>query len=142
MPTLNQLFFKIKGRKRKIPKDQTKALAGAPFRAGVAIKIYTVSPKKPNSAVRKLAKVRLNTKRKVIVGIPGQGHNVQINTPVLIRGGRLNDVPGVRYKIIRGKLGVDNKESFVRMRRRSKYGLKNEDLIQIKRALSARKKLK
>lgn len=124
MPTLNQLSS-IKGyRKIKKKKDQTKALAGAPHRFGVAIKVYTTSPKKPNSAVRKVAKIRLSTGRRVIVGIPGQGHNVKVNTPVMIRGGRLNDVPGVRYKIIRGKLGVNIQETFIRMQKRSKYNLK------------------
>jgi small subunit ribosomal protein S12 len=123
MPTLNQLVSLKKNRKIKKKKDQTKALAGAPHRFGVAIKVYTTSPKKPNSAVRKVAKVRLSTGRKVIVGIPGQGHNVKINTPVMIRGGRVNDVPGVRYKIMRGKLGVNLTETFTRMQRRSKYNL-------------------
>jgi len=129
MPTLSQLSIKFKGRKRKLHKDQTKALAGAPHRYGVAIKVYTTSPKKPNSAVRKVAKVKLSTGRKVIVGIPGQGHNVKVNTPVMIRGGRLNDVPGVRYKIIRGKLGVTTQENFNRVRRRSKYNLKKDDIV-------------
>jgi len=127
MPTLNQLSLKKKWRTKKIHKDQTKALAGAPHRFGVAIKVYTTSPKKPNSAVRKVAKIKLSTGRKVIVGIPGQGHNVRVNTPVMIRGGRLNDVPGVRYKIIRGKLGVSVVENFVRVRRRSKYNLKKDE---------------
>jgi len=127
MPTLNQLSLKGKWRTKKIHKDQTKALAGAPHRFGVAIKVYTTSPKKPNSAIRKVAKVKLSTGRKVIVGIPGQGHNVKVNTPVMIRGGRLNDVPGVRYKIIRGKLGVSVVENFVRVRRRSKYNLKKDE---------------
>jgi len=128
MPTLSQLSLKYKGRVRKHHKDQTKALAGAPHRFGVAIKVYTTSPKKPNSAVRKVAKVKLSTGRKVIVGIPGQGHNVKVNTPVMIRGGRLNDVPGVRYKIMRGKLGVSTVENFVRVRRRSKYNLKKDEV--------------
>lgn len=123
MPTLTQLVLKKNNRKLKKKKDQTKALNGAPHRFGVAIKVYTTSPKKPNSAVRKVAKVKLSTGRKVIVGIPGQGHNVKINTPVMIRGGRVNDVPGVRYKIIRGKLGVNLIEDFQRRQKRSKYNL-------------------
>jgi small subunit ribosomal protein S12 len=135
MPTLTQLAIKDKGRKRKHHKDQTKALAGAPQRTGVAIKVYTTSPKKPNSAVRKVAKVKLCTGRKVIVGIPGQGHNVRVNTPVVIRGGRLNDVPGVRYKIIRGKAGVNNEENFLRVRRRSKYMLKKSDIERFRQML-------
>jgi len=128
MPTLTQLVIKYKCRKRKHHKDQTKALAGAPQRYGVAIKVYTTSPKKPNSAVRKVAKVKLSTGRKVIVGIPGQGHDVKINTPVAIRGGRMNDVPGVRYKIMRGRRGVTNQEIIKRVRARSKYNLKKEDV--------------
>jgi len=128
MPTLNQLSQKIKGRKKKHHKDRTKALENAPQKRGVAIKVYTTSPKKPNSAVRKVAKVKLCTGRKVIVGIPGQGHNVKVNTPVMIRGGRMNDVPGVKYKIIRGKLGVSTTEKITRVRRRSKYNLKRNQL--------------
>lgn len=126
MPTLNQLAQKKKGRKKKQHKDQTKALAGAPFRNGVALRAYITSPKKPNSAQRKVAKVKLNTGRSVIVGIPGMGHNVKINTPVRIRGGRLNDVPGVRYKIIRGMLGVTVDEDITRVHARSKYNIKQE----------------
>jgi small subunit ribosomal protein S12 len=129
MPTLNQLVSLKKNRKVKKKKDQTKALAGAPHRFGVALKVYTTSPKKPNSAIRKVAKVRLSTGRKVIVGIPGQGHNVKINTPVMIRGGRLNDVPGVRYKIMRGKRGVVATETFTRMQRRSKYNLPRDSKL-------------
>jgi len=135
MPTLTQLAIKSKGRQRKHHKDQTKALAGAPQRRGVAIKVYTTSPKKPNSAVRKVAKVRLSTGRKVIVGIPGQGHNVRINTPVWVRGGRLNDVPGVRYKIMRGKAGVNTEENILRVRRRSKYMLKKSDIERFRQML-------
>lgn len=129
MPTLNQLTSLKNYRKIKIKKDQTKALAGAPHRFGVAIKVYTTSPKKPNSAVRKVAKIRLSTGRKVIVGIPGQGHNVKVNTPVMIRGGRVNDVPGVRYKIIRGKLGVNILENFKRSQKRSKYNLPRDNKL-------------
>jgi len=129
MPTLNQLSKYKTQRKTKIKKDQTKALAGAPHRFGVAIKVYTTNPKKPNSAVRKVAKIRLSTGRKVIVGIPGQGHNVRLNTPVMIRGGRVNDVPGVRYKIIRGKLGVNLLENFQRKQKRSKYNLPRDNKL-------------
>lgn len=128
MPTLSQLVSQKNYRRIK-KKDQTKALAGAPHRFGVAIKVYTTSPKKPNSAVRKVAKIRLSTGRKVIVGIPGQGHNVKVNTPVMIRGGRVNDVPGVRYKIIRGKLGVNILENFTRMQKRSKYNLPRDNKL-------------
>ena len=126
MPTLTQLTKPNSNRKRKLKKDQTKALAGAPHRFGIVIKAYTTTPKKPNSAIRKVAKIKLSTGRRVIVGIPGQGHNLRVNTPVMIRGGRLNDVPGVRYKVIRGKLGVHTDETFVRKQRRSKYNLKSD----------------
>lgn len=121
MPTINQLHNKC--RRKKLRKDQTKALMGCPQKSGICVKVYTTSPKKPNSAVRKVAKVRLSTGRSVIVGIPGQGHELRTNSKVLIRGGRVNDVPGVRYKMIRGKYSFDIFENFIRKNRRSKYGI-------------------
>lgn len=121
MPTLKQLSVK-RARRRKLHKDQTKALAGAPQRSGVCLRVYTASPKKPNSAVRKVAKVKLSTGREVTVAIPGQGHDLRMNSPILIRGGRMNDVPGVRYRIMRGKLGCDWMENIRRVNSRSKYG--------------------
>ena len=124
MPTLNQLSLKGKWRTKKKHKDQTKALAGAPHRFGVAIKVYTTSPKKPNSAIRKVARVKLTNKQEFITYIPGEGHNLQEHSVVLIRGGRVKDLPGVRYHLIRGKYDLQpvNKRS----QRRSKYGVKKK----------------
>ena len=122
MPTINQLVRK--GRQKVISKSKAPALAGSPFRRGVCIQVMTRTPKKPNSAMRKVAKVRLTNKVEVIAYIPGEGHNLQEHSIVLIRGGRVKDLPGVRYHIVRGSLdtaGVkDRKQS------RSKYGTKKE----------------
>ena len=120
MPTINQL---IKQERRKI-KDKTKspALTSCPQRRGVCTRVYTTTPKKPNSAMRKVARVRLTNGFEVTSYIPGIGHNLQEHSVVLIRGGRVKDLPGVRYHIIRGTLdtqGVAN-----RMQSRSKYGTK------------------
>jgi small subunit ribosomal protein S12 len=124
MITTRQLLV-IKRLKRKIKKSSTPALKNCPHKKGVCIRVYETSPKKPNSAVRKVAKVHLlSTRIKVIAGIPGQGHSLSDKKSiVLIRGGRVNDVPGVRYKIIRGKYDLDWKESFLRLQSRSKYGI-------------------
>ena len=122
MPTNNQLVRK--GRQPKIKKTKSPALKGNPFLKGVCVIVKTVTPKKPNSALRKVAKVRLTNKIEVIAYIPGEGHNLQEHSIVLIRGGRVKDLPGVRYHIVRGSLdtaGVkDRKQS------RSKYGTKRE----------------
>jgi len=126
VPTLNQLV-RLKCRKKKLNKDHTKALAGCPQKSAIVIKIYTTSPKKPNSAIRKVAKVRLSTRRQVIIGIPGQGHSLKANAPLLIRGGRMNDVPGVKYKPIKGVAGFAWAERIERKRRRSKYGTPSWD---------------
>ena len=109
-------------RDKKLIKDQTKALKGCPQKKGFCTKILILKPKKPNSAERKIAKVKLSTKRIVFVGIPGQGHNLQQYSNVLVRGGRVNDVPGVRYKMIKGKYDFVWAENFKRQRRRSKFG--------------------
>ena len=120
MPTLNQLVRK--GRTRIQKKTSTPALAGSPQRRGVCVRVYTSTPKKPNSALRKVARVRLASGYEVTSYIPGVGHNLQEHSVVLVRGGRVKDPPGVRYHIIRGTLdavGVqDRKQS------RSKYGAK------------------
>ena len=111
---------------RKIKKKfiYSKILKKCPQKKGICIKVYTTSPKKPNSAVRKIAKVKIRShKVKTIVGIPGQGHKLQEYSTVLIRGGRVNDVPGVRFKAIRGKYDFNWAESFFRSKRRSKYGI-------------------
>lgn len=120
MPTLNQLVRK--GRKKVIKKTKTPALKSNPQQRGVCVRVYTTTPKKPNSALRKVARVRLTNGMEVTAYIPGVGHNLQEHSVVLIRGGRVKDLPGVRYKIIRGTLdtaGVD-----ARKQSRSKYGAK------------------
>ena len=120
MPTINQLVRK--GRKRIIKKNTTPALKGSPQRRGVCTRVYTSTPKKPNSALRKVARVRLTTGIEVTAYIPGIGHNLQEHSVVLVRGGRVKDLPGVRYHIVRGTLdtlGVDD-----RKQGRSKYGAK------------------
>jgi small subunit ribosomal protein S12 len=120
MPTISQLVRK--GRKRVKKKTNTPALKGAPQKRGVCTRVYTSTPKKPNSALRKVARVRLTTGIEVTAYIPGIGHNLQEHSVVLVRGGRVKDLPGVRYHIVRGTLdtlGVaDRKQS------RSKYGTK------------------
>ncbi|MFO7560411.1 MAG: 30S ribosomal protein S12 [Desulfobacterales bacterium] len=120
MPTINQLVRK--GRKRVQKKTTTPALKGAPQKRGVCTRVYTSTPKKPNSALRKVARVRLTTGIEVTAYIPGIGHNLQEHSVVLVRGGRVKDLPGVRYHIVRGTLdtlGVDD-----RRQGRSKYGAK------------------
>ncbi len=120
MPTINQLVRK--GREKKRRKSKAPALAGAPFRRGVCLLVTTRTPKKPNSALRKVAKVRLTSGYEVIAYIPDEGHNLQEHSIVLVRGGRVKDLPGVRYHIVRGKYDC----GFVEKRRnsRSKYGVK------------------
>jgi small subunit ribosomal protein S12 len=120
MPTINQLIRK--GRQSVKKKIRTPALRGCPQKRGVCIRVYTSTPKKPNSALRKVARVRLTNGIEVTSYIPGIGHNLQEHSVVLIRGGRVKDLPGIRYHIIRGTLdsaGVEN-----RRRGRSKYGAK------------------
>jgi small subunit ribosomal protein S12 len=122
MPTINQLIKK--GRKKKRDKKRTPALRGAPLRRGVCVRVYTTTPKKPNSALRKVARVRLTTGMEVSAYIPGEGHNLQEHSVVLVRGGRVKDLPGVRYHIVRGSFdttGVDG-----RKKSRSKYGTKRQ----------------
>lgn len=137
MPTVNQL---IRGARRKVTSNSkvpalhrrfnslknraTFSAVGAPFKRGVCTKVTTVTPKKPNSALRKIARVRLTSGQEVTAYIPGEGHNLQEHSVVLIRGGRVKDLPGVRYHIVRGKLdtaGVDG-----RKQGRSKYGAKRK----------------
>ena len=120
MPTINQLVRK--GRERVKKKSTAPALRGNPFKRGVCLVVRTVSPKKPNSALRKICRVRLTNGMEVTAYIPGIGHNLQEHSVVLVRGGRVKDLPGVRYHIIRGTLdsaGVSN-----RKQGRSKYGAK------------------
>ncbi len=120
MPTLNQLVRK--GRKRKLTKMKTPALQACPQKRGVCVRVYTTTPKKPNSALRKVARVRLTNGIEVNSYIPGIGHNLQEHSVVLIRGGRVKDLPGVRYHIVRGTLDTAATED--RKQGRSKYGTK------------------
>ena len=120
MPTINQLIRK--GRKKIKKKTNTPALKGAPQKRGVCTRVYTSTPKKPNSALRKVARVRLTTGIEVTAYIPGIGHNLQEHSVVLVRGGRVKDLPGVRYHIIRGTLDTAGVKD--RRQGRSKYGAK------------------
>ena len=120
MPTINQLVKK--GRKKVKKKNNTPALKGAPQKRGVCTRVYTSTPKKPNSALRKVARVRLTTGIEVTAYIPGIGHNLQEHSVVLVRGGRVKDLPGVRYHIVRGTL--DTLGVADRRQSRSKYGAK------------------
>ena len=120
MPTINQLMRK--GRATETFKSKVPALANSPQKRGVCTRVYTTTPKKPNSALRKVAKVRLTNGFEVISYIGGEGHNLQEHSVVLIRGGRVKDLPGVRYHIIRGTL--DTQGVTARRQRRSKYGAK------------------
>lgn len=122
MPTINQLLRK--GREKVIEKSKAPALQGCPQKRGVCTRVYTTTPKKPNSALRKVAKVRLTNQIEVIAYIPGEGHNLQEHSIVLIRGGRVKDLPGVRYHIVRGALDTSGVEG--RKKGRSKYGAKKQ----------------
>jgi len=120
MPTINQLVRKP--RKDKVVKNKVPAMQGNPFKRGVCVRVYTTSPKKPNSALRKVARVRLTNGFEVIAYIVGEGHNLQEHSVVMIRGGRVKDLPGVRYHIVRGVLDTQGVKD--RKCGRSKYGVK------------------
>jgi small subunit ribosomal protein S12 len=120
MPTINQLVRKP--RKKKVFKNKTPAMKNCPQVRGVCLKVYTTTPKKPNSAIRKVARVRLSNKNEVIAYIPGEGHNLQEHSVIAIRGGRVKDLPGVRYHIIRGHLDTQGVKN--RKQARSLYGVK------------------
>ena len=120
MPTINQLIRK--GRKAQVKKNTVPALKACPQKRGVCIRVYTATPKKPNSALRKVARVRLSNAMEVTAYIPGEGHNLQEHSVVMIRGGRVKDLPGVRYHIIRGTLDAIGVQK--RRNGRSKYGAK------------------
>ena len=120
MPTINQLIRKP--RSPLIARNKVPALKGCPQRRGVCTRVYTTTPKKPNSALRKVAKVRLTTGTEAVCYIPGEGHNLQEHSVVLVRGGRVKDLPGVRYHIVRGTLDTAGVSG--RSQRRSKYGTK------------------
>ena len=120
MPTINQLVRK--GRKKQHKKNKVPALKGCPQKRGVCTRVYTTTPKKPNSALRKVARVRLSNNFEVTAYIPGEGHNLQEHSIVLIEGGRVKDLPGVRYHVVRGVLdpaGVEDRKTS-----RSRYGTK------------------
>lgn len=124
MPTINQLCKKIRQPRKKI--NRSSALQKSPQKKGVCLKVFTRTPKKPNSALRKVARLRLSTKKTVTAYIPGEGHTLQEYSTVLMRGGRVKDLPGVKYHLIRGKhdfLGLKN-----RRQSRSKYGTKKPKL--------------
>lgn len=121
MPTFHQLlkFY----RRKKVPTNNIAALKGNPQLKGICVKLRIVKPKKPNSAQRKVAKVRLSTKRMVLAYIPGQGHNLQEYSSVMVCGGRANDLPGVRFSLMRGKYDFSWRETITRTKKRSKYGV-------------------
>jgi small subunit ribosomal protein S12 len=131
MPTINQLVRR--GRRKLQHKTKSPALRGCPQRRGVCLIVRTQTPKKPNSALRKVARVRLTTGHEVTAYIPGEGHNLQEHSVVLVRGGRVKDLPGVRYHIVRGTLdslgaaGPSNTNKLERHRGRSKYGVKRAE---------------
>ncbi len=120
MPTINQLIRKP--RERQVAHNKVPAMEGCPQKRGVCTRVYTTTPKKPNSALRKVARVRLTNGFEVTSYIPGEGHNLQEHSVVLIRGGRVKDLPGVRYHIVRGTLDTQGVKD--RRQRRSKYGAK------------------
>ncbi|MDG5800727.1 30S ribosomal protein S12 [Marinilabiliaceae bacterium ANBcel2] len=120
MPTIQQLVRK--GRTRLVENKKSPALGACPQRRGVCVRVYTTTPKKPNSAMRKVARVRLTNGKEVNAYIPGEGHNLQEHSIVLVRGGRVKDLPGVRYHLVRGALDSSGVEG--RTQRRSKYGTK------------------
>lgn len=122
MPTINQLVRK--GRSDKPKKTKSRALEGCPQKRGVCTRVYTRTPKKPNSALRKVARVRLSNGKEVTAYIPGEGHELQEHSVVLVRGGRVKDLPGVRYHIVRGAYDTSGVEG--RKQGRSKYGTKKE----------------
>lgn len=125
MPTINQLVRK--GRELRKKKSKTPALQNCPQRRGVCTQVKTTTPKKPNSALRKIARVRLTNSIEVTAYIPGIGHNLQEHSVVLVRGGRVKDLPGVRYKIIRGSLDAAKVEG--RKQARSRYGTKKKEAL-------------
>jgi|TARA_B110000261_G_C12736138_1_gene218540 small subunit ribosomal protein S12 len=120
MPTINQLVRKP--RSKVIKRNKVPALKSCPQKRGVCLRVYTTTPKKPNSALRKVARVKLTNGQEVTSYIPGEGHNLQEHSVVLIRGGRVKDLPGVRYHIVRGTLDTQGLDK--RRQRRSKYGAK------------------
>ena len=136
MPTIQQLVRK--GRAELIDKSKSPALDSCPQRRGVCVRVYTTTPKKPNSAMRKVARVRLTNQKEVNAYIPGEGHNLQEHSIVMVRGGRVKDLPGVRYHVVRGTL--DTAGVAGRNQRRSKYGTKKPKPGQVAVDPKAKKK--
>ena len=136
MPTINQLIRQ--GREKKRDKSTAPALKCCPQKRGVCTRVYTTTPKKPNSALRKVARVRLTNQKEVNAYIPGEGHNLQEHSIVLVRGGRVKDLPGVRYHIVRGTLDTAGVNG--RLQRRSKYGAKRPKKGQPAAASTGKKK--
>jgi len=124
MTTLKQLSRRP--RYQRLARSSAPAFDNAPFKRGTCVKVTTVKPKKPNSAVRKIARVRLSNERVITAYIPGQGHSLQEHSSVLVRGGRVPDLPGVRYHLVRGKYDFSSPERTKRCQRRSKYGVSRE----------------
>lgn len=124
MPTANQLLQNKKGRKQKTRKLYKPALEQSPQKKGVCTRVYTKTPKKPNSALRKVTKVRLTNSKEIIASVPGEGHNLQEHSVVLVRGGRVKDLPGVKYRVLRGVLDLQGVKD--RKQARSKYGTKKQ----------------
>lgn len=124
MAALTKYIWKKRPKKNKSTKSRY--LEGCPQKKGICMKVYTTKPKKPNSAIRKVAKVILSTRKIILIGIGGHGHKLQEHSTVLIRGGKLKDVPGIHYKAIRGKYDFLMFETFQRRNRRSKFGRKND----------------
>ncbi len=136
MPTIQQLVRK--GRAKLEDKSKSPALDACPQRRGVCVRVYTTTPKKPNSAMRKVARVRMTNGKEVNAYIPGEGHNLQEHSIVLVRGGRVKDLPGVRYHLVRGTLDASGVEG--RRQRRSKYGAKRPKAGKGAPAAPAKKK--
>jgi len=136
LPTINQLCRKSRSR-RSFRLFHLLALEGCPQKKGICVRIRTTKPKKPNSAIRKIVRIKLSNNKMITAYIPGQGYSLQKYSVVLVRGGRVKDVPGIRYKLIRGKFDFSIQESFLRVRRRSKYGISKDE--GLKRKLQLKK---
>jgi len=121
MITISQIC-RAGGRLRKLPRKNSPRLSSCPQKKATCLKVYTITPKKPNSAIRKIAKVRLSSGQKTLVYLPGQGHTLQQHSVILVRGGRIPDCPGILYRAVRGKYDFTSKEGFERRTNRSKYG--------------------
>jgi len=136
LPTLNQLRKKKRSR-RSARLYHLLALEGCPQKKGICLRIRTTKPKKPNSAIRKIVRVKVSNNKQITAYIPGQGFNLQKYSVVLVRGGRVKDVPGIKYKLIRGKFDFGVAETVLRVRRRSKYGITREEGLKRKAQIKA-----